>query len=75
LNDSWSDLTDWLKDNAIDQLRSALLRIVPPLLAKFIPGGGIISSLFEGLTFLVDNQSALGTFFDGRTRWAISLRA
>ena len=39
--------------------------MAPRLLAKFVPGAGILTSLYQGLTFVLNNQQQMGDFFQG----------
>ena len=39
--------------------------MAPRLLAKFVPGAGIAISLYQGLTFVLNNQQQMGDFFQG----------
>ena len=38
---------------------------MPRLLAKFVPGAGIVTSLYQGFMFLLNNQQQLADFFQG----------
>jgi hypothetical protein len=62
-NFSLSSLLTQAIDAAKTQLTSALLEIAPRLAAKFIPGAGILTSIYQGVMFVLDKALTLGELF------------
>ena len=62
---TWSSLMQQIESAALQQLTVSLARMVPQLLAKFVPGGNVATSLYQGLTFVVNNRQQMGDFLQG----------
>ena len=62
---TWSSLMQQIEIAALQQLTVSLARMVPQLLAKFVPGGNVATSLYQGLTFVVNNRQQMGDFLQG----------
>ena len=65
---SVDSLVSMLKGKFVDEATSAIGRVVPQLLAKFIPGAGnILAALqaaYGGLTWLLANRAKFVALFD-----------
>ena len=65
----WASLQTELMAAAKRQMLSMLMQIAPRILAKFDPTAGLIVSIYDGVSFVLNNQSQIlemyGAFVDG----------
>ena len=59
-----SALPEQLQNKVIDELKSSLKRVVPQLVAKFVPGAGLLTTLYGGLSWLLNNAGKLTGLMD-----------
>jgi hypothetical protein len=60
----WSNLGTRLVQQAQDKLGQLVPGAVSRLAAKFVPGAGLVSMLYQGVSFLINNIGQLGALFD-----------
>jgi hypothetical protein len=63
-NFDFSAMASDLWSKAQTQLANSAAQIVPRLLAKFVPGAGFIVSLYQGLTWVLNNQQTISDFIN-----------
>lgn len=59
----WAKLKSDLVTSVTDQITEAVARAVPQVAAMFIPGMGMVRSLYRGLTWVLENRQQLADVF------------
>ena len=74
---TWQSLSDQLMAAASRQIVTMAIQIAPRFLAKFDPTAGLLVSIYDGLSFVLNNQVELGqiltTFVNGLGDLAASI--
>jgi hypothetical protein len=61
---TWSNLPNQVLNKALERLPSVAAQAGASLAAKFVPGAGVLYSLYQGLRWVLDNMSQISQLFN-----------